>query len=302
MAVVTMRQLLESGVHFGHQTRRWNPKMKRFIMTERNGIYIIDLQQSVTYINSAYEFVKETVAHGGTVLFVGTKKQAQEAIAEQATRVGMPYVNQRWLGGMLTNFKTVKTSIKRLKDMEQMVTDGTLEKLAMAVIVGCLFGFINSAQQVFEVALGNAAIFPVIFAMVGCAMAAASLLNASLVQRLGQRLLSHTALIGFTLFSAAHFAVALSGHETLVTFAALQALTMFCFGFIGGNFGSMAMTPMGHIAGTAAAVQGVISSVGGALIGFFIGQQFNGTTVPMTLAPSAFAHWQASKPMPPAAA
>lgn len=155
--------------------------------------------------------------------------------------------------------------------------------LAMAVIVGCLFGFINSAQQVFEVALGNAAIFPVIFAMVGCAMAAASLLNASLVQRLGQRLLSHTALIGFTLFSAAHFAVALSGHETLVTFAVLQALTMFCFGFIGGNFGSMAMTPMGHIAGTAAAVQGVISSVGGALIGFFIGQQFNGTTVPMTL-------------------
>ena len=107
MAVVTMRQLLESGVHFGHQTRRWNPKMKRFIMTERNGIYIIDLQQSLTYIDNAYEFVKETVAHGGTILFVGTKKQAQEPIAEQATRVGMPYVNQRWLGGMLTNFQTV---------------------------------------------------------------------------------------------------------------------------------------------------------------------------------------------------
>jgi small subunit ribosomal protein S2 len=104
MAVVTMRQLLESGVHFGHQTRRWNPKMKRFIMTERNGIYIIDLQQSLTYINNAYEFVRETVAHGGTILFVGTKKQAQEPIAEQATRVGMPYVNHRWLGGMLTNF------------------------------------------------------------------------------------------------------------------------------------------------------------------------------------------------------
>src|SRR5690242_19523521 len=99
MAVVTMRQLLESGVHFGHQTRRWNPKMKRFIMTERNGIYIIDLQQSLTYINNAYEFVKETVAHGGSILFVGTKKQAQEPIAEQATRVGMPYVNHRWLGG-----------------------------------------------------------------------------------------------------------------------------------------------------------------------------------------------------------
>ena len=100
-----MRQLLESGVHFGHQTRRWNPKMKRFIFTERNGIYIIDLQQSLAYIDRAYEFVKETVAHGGIVLFVGTKKQAQEAIAEQATRVGMPYVNQRWLGGMLTNFR-----------------------------------------------------------------------------------------------------------------------------------------------------------------------------------------------------
>ena len=105
--VVTMKQLLESGVHFGHQTRRWNPKMKRFIFTERNGIYIIDLQQSLSYIDRAYEFVKETVAHGGSIMFVGTKKQAQEAIAEQATRVGMPYVNQRWLGGMLTNFQTV---------------------------------------------------------------------------------------------------------------------------------------------------------------------------------------------------
>ncbi len=102
MAVVTMQELLESGVHFGHQTRRWNPKMKRFIFTERNGIYIIDLLQSLSYIDRAYEFVRETVAHSGTVMFVGTKKQAQEAIAEQATRVGMPYVNQRWLGGMLT--------------------------------------------------------------------------------------------------------------------------------------------------------------------------------------------------------
>ena len=102
--VVTMRQLLESGVHFGHQTRRWNPKMKRFIFTERNGIYIIDLQKSLAFIDRAYDFVKETVAHGGTIMFVGTKKQAQEAIAEQAARVGMPYVNQRWLGGMLTNF------------------------------------------------------------------------------------------------------------------------------------------------------------------------------------------------------
>ncbi|WP_114203506.1 30S ribosomal protein S2 [Janibacter anophelis] len=123
MAVVTMRQLLESGVHFGHQTRRWNPKMKRFIMTERNGIYIIDLQQSLTYINDAYEFVKQTVSHGGTILFVGTKKQAQEPIAEQATRVGMPYVNHRWLGGMLTNFQTISKRLTRLKELEEIDFD-----------------------------------------------------------------------------------------------------------------------------------------------------------------------------------
>ena len=123
MAVVTMRQLLESGVHFGHQTRRWNPKMKRFIMTERNGIYIIDLQQSLTYINNAYEFVKETVAHGGTILFVGTKKQAQEPVADQATRVGMPYVNHRWLGGMLTNFSTISKRLSRLKELEEINFD-----------------------------------------------------------------------------------------------------------------------------------------------------------------------------------
>jgi small subunit ribosomal protein S2 len=120
MAVVTTRQMLESGVHFGHQTRRWNPKMKRFIFTERNGIYIIDLQQSLSYIDRAYEFVRETVAHGGTVLFIGTKKQAQEAIASQATRVGMPYVNQRWLGGMLTNFSTVHKRLQRLKELEEI--------------------------------------------------------------------------------------------------------------------------------------------------------------------------------------
>ncbi|MFA6576759.1 MAG: 30S ribosomal protein S2 [Nocardioides sp.] len=123
MAVVTMRQLLESGVHFGHQTRRWNPKMKRFIMTERNGIYIIDLQQSLAYIDRSYAFIKETVARGGTVMFVGTKKQAQEAIAEQATRVGMPYVNQRWLGGMLTNFQTVHQRINRLKELDEVDFD-----------------------------------------------------------------------------------------------------------------------------------------------------------------------------------
>ncbi|PID96656.1 MAG: 30S ribosomal protein S2 [Actinomycetales bacterium] len=123
MAVVTMRQLLESGVHFGHQTRRWNPKMKRFIMAERNGIYIIDLQQSLTYIDSAYEYVKETVARGGTILFVGTKKQAQEPVAEQATRVGMPYVNHRWLGGMLTNFTTISKRLQRLKELEDIDFD-----------------------------------------------------------------------------------------------------------------------------------------------------------------------------------
>jgi small subunit ribosomal protein S2 len=122
-AVVTMKQLLESGVHFGHQTRRWNPKMKRFIFTERNGIYIIDLQQSLDYIDRAYEFIKETVAHGGTILYVGTKKQAQEAIAEQARRVGMPFVNQRWLGGMLTNFGTVFKRLQRLKELEEVDFD-----------------------------------------------------------------------------------------------------------------------------------------------------------------------------------
>ena len=118
--VVSMKQLLESGVHFGHQTRRWNPKMKRYIFTERNGIYIIDLQQSLDYIDRAYEFIKETVAHGGTILYVGTKKQAQEAIAEQARRVGMPFVNQRWLGGMLTNFSTVYKRLQRLKELEEL--------------------------------------------------------------------------------------------------------------------------------------------------------------------------------------
>ena len=125
MAVVTIRQLLDSGVHFGHQTRRGNPKVKRFILTERSGIHIIDLQQSLSYIDKAYDFVKETVAHGGTVLFVGTKKQAQEAIAEQATRVGQPYVNQRWLGGLLTNFQTVSKRLARMKELEEIDYDDT---------------------------------------------------------------------------------------------------------------------------------------------------------------------------------
>ncbi|QGU07700.1 30S ribosomal protein S2 [Corynebacterium occultum] len=120
MAVVTMRELLDAGVHFGHQTRRWNPKMRRFIFTDRNGIYIIDLQQTLTYIDQAFEFVKETVAHGGSILFVGTKKQAQEAVATEASRVGMPYVNHRWLGGMLTNFQTVSKRLHRMKELQAM--------------------------------------------------------------------------------------------------------------------------------------------------------------------------------------
>jgi small subunit ribosomal protein S2 len=115
-----MRQLLESGVHFGHQTRRWNPKMKRFIFTERNGIYIIDLRQTLEYIETAYAYIRTTVAEGGHILFVGTKKQAQEAIAEQATRVGQPYVNHRWLGGMLTNFQTVYKRLQRMKELEAL--------------------------------------------------------------------------------------------------------------------------------------------------------------------------------------
>src|SRR5690554_6880017 len=125
MAVVTIRQLLDSGVHFGHQTRRWNPKMKRFILTERSGSHIIDLQQSLAYIDKTYDYVKETVAHGGTVLFVGTKKQAQLAIAEQAQRVGQPFVNQRWLGGLLTNFQTVSKRLARMKELEEIDFDDT---------------------------------------------------------------------------------------------------------------------------------------------------------------------------------
>ena len=120
MAGVTVREMLDSGVHFGHQTRRWNPKMKRFILTDRSGIYIIDLQKSLGLIDKAYDFVKDTVANGGSILFVGTKKQAQEAIAEQAQRVGMPFINQRWLGGLLTNFSTVQKRLTRLKELETM--------------------------------------------------------------------------------------------------------------------------------------------------------------------------------------
>ena len=136
MAVVTMRELLDSGVHFGHQTRRWNPKMKRFIFTERNGIYIIDIQQSLGLIDSAYEFVKDVVAKGGHILYVGTKKQAQEPIIQQSARVGMPYVTERWLGGMLTNFPTVYKRIQRLKELEALesANDQLLTKKELLVL------------------------------------------------------------------------------------------------------------------------------------------------------------------------
>ena len=129
MAVVTMRQLLEAGVHFGHQTRRWNPKMKRYIYGERNGIYIIDLQKTMESIESTFSFLRDTVAKGGTVLFVGTKKQAQEAIKSQAARVTMPFVNYRWLGGMLTNFTTIYRRLQRLKELEAMESTGAMDVL-----------------------------------------------------------------------------------------------------------------------------------------------------------------------------
>ncbi|MDD7408582.1 MAG: 30S ribosomal protein S2 [Anaerovoracaceae bacterium] len=129
MSVVTMKQLLEAGVHFGHQTRRWNPKMAPYIFTERNGIYIIDLQKTVKKIDEAYEFLMKTAAAGGKILFVGTKKQAQAAIKEEAERCGMYYVNERWLGGMLTNYKTIATRIKKLNDIKTMEEDGTFEAL-----------------------------------------------------------------------------------------------------------------------------------------------------------------------------
>ena len=129
MSVISMKQLLEAGVHFGHQTRRWNPKMAPYIYTERNGIYIIDLQKSVGKVDEAYNAISEIAQAGGTVLFVGTKKQAQDAVKSEAERCGMYYVNERWLGGMLTNFKTIRSSIERLKAIEKMSQDGTFEVL-----------------------------------------------------------------------------------------------------------------------------------------------------------------------------
>ena len=135
MAVISMKQLLEAGVHFGHQTRRWNPKMAPYIFTERNGIYIIDLQKTVKKIDEAYDFMKEVGATGKPVLFVGTKKQAQAAIEDEAKRCGMYYVNERWLGGMLTNYKTISARIKRLYDIQKMEEDGTFEKLAKKEVI-----------------------------------------------------------------------------------------------------------------------------------------------------------------------
>ncbi|MCI5568837.1 MAG: 30S ribosomal protein S2 [Candidatus Alectryocaccobium sp.] len=135
MSVISMKQLLEAGVHFGHQTRRWNPKMAPYIYTERNGIYIIDLQKTVGMVDDAYQAVADCVANGGTVLFVGTKKQAQDAIAAEAERCGMYYVNERWLGGMLTNFKTIQSRIKRLKEIEAMAEDGTFDVLPKKEVI-----------------------------------------------------------------------------------------------------------------------------------------------------------------------
>ena len=129
MAVISMKQLLEAGVHFGHQTRRWNPKMAKYIFTERNGIYIIDLQKTVRKVDDAYNFIRSVADEGKTVLFVGTKKQAQEAVKEEAIRAGQFFVNERWLGGMLTNFQTIQKRIRRLKELEAMETDGTFEVL-----------------------------------------------------------------------------------------------------------------------------------------------------------------------------
>ncbi len=135
MSVISMKQLLEAGVHFGHQTRRWNPKMAPYIYTERNGIYIIDLQKSVGMVDDAYQAVADIAAQGGTILFVGTKKQAQDAIKAEAERCGMFYVNERWLGGMLTNFKTIQSRIQRLKDIERMAEDGTFDVLPKKEVI-----------------------------------------------------------------------------------------------------------------------------------------------------------------------
>ena len=150
MSVISMKQLLEAGVHFGHQTRRWNPKMKQYIFTERNGIYIIDLQMTVKKIDEAYMFLRDLAAEGKSVLFVGTKKQAQESIEAEAKRCEMYYVNQRWLGGMLTNFKTIQTRIARLKKIEQMEADGEFDLLPKKEVIG-----LKAEQEKLEKNLGG---------------------------------------------------------------------------------------------------------------------------------------------------
>ncbi|MFQ3543304.1 30S ribosomal protein S2 [Halobacillus rhizosphaerae] len=138
MSVISMKQLLEAGVHFGHQTRRWNPKMKKYIFTERNGIYIIDLQKTVKKVDEAYNYVRDIAADGGNILFVGTKKQAQDTVRDEANRCGMYYINQRWLGGTLTNFQTIRKRINRMKDIERMEEDGTFEVLPKKEVVDML--------------------------------------------------------------------------------------------------------------------------------------------------------------------
>lgn len=150
MSVISMKQLLEAGVHFGHQTRRWNPKMKKYIFTERNGIYIIDLQKTVKKVEEAYNYVKNLAADGGTILFVGTKKQAQESVRDEAERSGMFYVNHRWLGGTLTNFETIQKRIARLKDIEKMAEDGTFDVLPKKEV-----GQLKKEQERLEKFLGG---------------------------------------------------------------------------------------------------------------------------------------------------
>ncbi|MFV0558163.1 MAG: 30S ribosomal protein S2 [Enterococcus sp.] len=155
MAVISMKQLLEAGVHFGHQTRRWNPKMKKYIFTERNGIYIIDLQKTVKLVDAAYDYMKNVAEEGGVALFVGTKKQAQEAIKEEATRAGQYYVNHRWLGGTLTNWETIQKRVARLKQINKMEEDGTFEVLPKKEVVG-----LNKQRERLEKFLGGIADMP----------------------------------------------------------------------------------------------------------------------------------------------
>ena len=155
MAVISMKQLLEAGVHFGHQTRRWNPKMSEYIFTERNGIYIIDLQKTVKLVDQAYNYVRDAAANGATVLFVGTKKQAQDAIAEEATRANMYFVNHRWLGGTLTNWSTIQTRVARLKELRAMAEDGTFDRLPKKEVA-----LLNKQREKLEKFLGGIADMP----------------------------------------------------------------------------------------------------------------------------------------------